>query len=151
MGWIKVNGQFSVSSAYKLYMGTQGIEVPWKGWRRIWKLQIQQRIKTFIWTLAHDRILTNQGKWKRKMTNNPSSFICSCAMEDTLANFVKSCGIVYPPSHASSNHFLQPIDPSQPELYHCLGKVVRSHHAAVCLLTSSLPKTGSSSINCLQA
>lgn len=50
----------------------------------IWKLQVQQRVKTFIWKLAHDKILTNYGQWRRKMTDSLACFRCNCNMEDAL-------------------------------------------------------------------
>lgn len=32
------------------------------GWRSIWNLKIQDHMKTFVWLLRHDRLLTNQQK-----------------------------------------------------------------------------------------
>lgn len=84
MGWLKMNGLFTVSSAYSLYMASQRVEPQWPRWRMIWKLQVEQRVKTFIWTLDHDRILTNYGQWRRKMTDSPACFRCNSDVEDAL-------------------------------------------------------------------
>lgn len=74
-------------------MGVQINAEPWRGWKCIWKLHVQQWIKTFLWTLAHDRLLTNQGSWRRRMTNSPACPRCSCAVEDAL-HMLRDC----PPS-----------------------------------------------------
>lgn len=52
------NRVFTVKSTYHLLRGGNRGE-SWKGWRRIWRLRVQERIKVFMWLLAHDKILTN--------------------------------------------------------------------------------------------
>lgn len=70
LGWLKSNGVFSVRAAYEFFTDLKKEEI-WPGWKRIWKLKIQQRIKTFLWLLAHDLILTNHCRWRRKLVDNP--------------------------------------------------------------------------------
>lgn len=84
MGWLYMNGAFTVCSAYRLYMALHTASPPWRRWRMIWKLQVQQRVKAFLWILAHDRLLTNYGQWRRKMTDSPGCFRCNGDIEDSL-------------------------------------------------------------------
>lgn len=83
MVWLKPNGAFSVSSVYELYMGTKE-DGTWPGWKWTWELKVQQRIRTFMWTPAYDRILTNYCRWRRKLADNLSCARCRCDVEDAL-------------------------------------------------------------------
>lgn len=83
LGWLKPNGVFFVQSAYEVHTNLKE-EGVWLGWKRIWKLKVQQCVKTFIWTLSHDRILTNQCLWRRKLVDNPSCTRCNCKKEDAI-------------------------------------------------------------------
>lgn len=52
------NMKFTVASAYKLLRKENDSGV-WKGWKKICRLRVQERIKVFVWLLAHDKILTD--------------------------------------------------------------------------------------------
>lgn len=54
------------------------------GWELLWKLKVQQRVKEFIWLVAHDMIPTNLARWQRSMIMNPSSMVCNSRWEDSL-------------------------------------------------------------------
>lgn len=69
VGWLQVGKTFSVSSAYELWRGLSD-EGLWPGWNLIWSLKRQQRVKTFLWLLAHDRVLTNHNRWRRQWVDN---------------------------------------------------------------------------------
>lgn len=90
MGWLKLNDPFTISSAYSLYTARHPAKLPWHGWRSIWRMQLQQWVKAFIWNLAHDKILTNNGWWRRKMTDTLACSRCSQIVEDTL-HTIKDC------------------------------------------------------------
>lgn len=37
-------------------------EINDRSWRNIWKMEVQDRVRRFIWMLKHDRLLTNFNK-----------------------------------------------------------------------------------------
>lgn len=52
-GWLDTaSRKFTVKSTYELANGVFA-EERWGGWKRTWKLGIQQRIRVFLWILAH--------------------------------------------------------------------------------------------------
>lgn len=61
---------FSVKAAYELASGWVE-EGTWIGWGLIWKLKIQERLKLFLWLLAHEKIMTNSKRWRRKLAQSP--------------------------------------------------------------------------------
>lgn len=88
-GWLESNGDFSGRSAYELYTGTSD-EGRWLGWVLIWKLRVHQRIKMFIWTLAHDRALTNFCRWRRRLVDSPGCGRCGHEREN-VTHTVREC------------------------------------------------------------
>uniref|UniRef100_A0A7N2LUH1 RRM domain-containing protein n=1 Tax=Quercus lobata TaxID=97700 RepID=A0A7N2LUH1_QUELO len=52
---LKGNGKFDTRSYYQAIQGTPNILFPWKG---VWKPKIPKRVAFFLWTAAHNRILT---------------------------------------------------------------------------------------------
>ncbi|KAK0578627.1 hypothetical protein LWI29_013416 [Acer saccharum] len=77
-GWDK-SGNFSVKSAY-LGASEDVSQVLWS-WRFIWKLKIPPKILYFIWTLVHERILTNHHRTVRGMSNDPFCPRCNVGIE----------------------------------------------------------------------
>lgn len=89
-GWLKMDGgRFSVRSAFDVQQ-RRIVEQVWKGWRVIWRLKAQKRAQVFIWIMAHDKILTNFSRWRRKMAMTPTCFLCGDAAEDTL-HAIRDC------------------------------------------------------------
>ena len=64
------NGKFSVKTAYNDSMPNQTSN-PYGTWMIIWKLQLPQKIRTFIWMLFHGKLLTNLERMRRRITNDP--------------------------------------------------------------------------------
>lgn len=90
VGWLDPNGSVSsVKSAYELAEGNSEVG-KWEGWKLIWHLKVQQCIKIFIWMLAHERILTNYYRWRRKHAQNPNCGRYSRNVEDTM-HVIKDC------------------------------------------------------------
>lgn len=90
VGWLAPeNSKFTVRSAYLLLRG-EGPNSAWEGWKRIWQLKAQERIKVFMWLLAHDKILTNASRWRRHLTSNPCCFRCDAVVEDGL-HVIRDC------------------------------------------------------------
>lgn len=63
IGWkSKGDEKFSVSQAYEIQAGW-GFEEAWMGWKLLWNLRVQQRVKDRAWLLAHGRVLMNEVWW----------------------------------------------------------------------------------------
>ena len=54
-------GEFSVASSYNLLSNFPNSE-PSSLWPHVWKLRTPERVRSFIWLLVHDRLLTNSRK-----------------------------------------------------------------------------------------
>ena len=52
---LKGNGKFDTRSYYQAIQGTLNFLFPWKG---VWKPKIPKRVAFFLWTVAHNQILT---------------------------------------------------------------------------------------------
>lgn len=83
-GWLDgIGDSFLVTSAYEL--GAREGDVG-KGvvWRQLWKIKSQQRVRYFLWVLAHDKLLTNYGRWRRRLADNLDCQPCSGQREEAL-------------------------------------------------------------------
>src|SRR4051812_42864185 len=53
------NGSFSIGKVYRFLLNEEDGNVN-KNWAEIWKLQVRERVCSFIWLVYHDRLLTNR-------------------------------------------------------------------------------------------
>ncbi|KAL7175770.1 hypothetical protein ACSBR2_029376 [Camellia fascicularis] len=60
-----LDGVFSILSVYELLIGTDEIE---EDWNWLWKLRVPQKLKAFLWTMCHGKLLTNHMRMKRGLT-----------------------------------------------------------------------------------
>jgi hypothetical protein len=76
------HGKFSISSTYDLLADFESSadELIWK---KIWKLQIPERVRSFVWLMKHDRLLTNYRKSKMHLSSPYCSF-CGDRIETEL-------------------------------------------------------------------
>lgn len=70
--WIDGSDEaFTVKKAYKRLSDSSSQE-KWPGWSCIRKLGVQQRVRTFMWILSHDKLLSNFNRWRRNLLENPA-------------------------------------------------------------------------------
>jgi ribonuclease HI len=83
-------GNFTIASAYHL-INNDLVDNVDKKWSQIWKLDVIERVRVFIWQLAHDRILTNSriARWN---IGNPNCHSCT-QFEETTLHVVRDCPI----------------------------------------------------------
>ncbi|KAF7801750.1 ribonuclease H [Senna tora] len=62
------DGWFSIKSAYQSITGLRNEDINTL-WRKIWRLQVPQRVKSFLWLCVHNKLLTNEERAKRGMTD----------------------------------------------------------------------------------
>ncbi|GMP77627.1 hypothetical protein CsSME_00033839 [Camellia sinensis var. sinensis] len=80
------DGAFSVTSMYLSLQGTDAIE---EDWNWLWKLRLPQKLKIFLWTVRHGKLLTNYMRVKRGLTNDSTCPSCS-GIED-LNHLFREC------------------------------------------------------------
>lgn len=83
MGWLKLGEEkFSVKTTYQLandWMEGRN----WEGWKLLWKMKTQQRVKVFAWVLAYDKLMTNKERWRSRLGH---SAVCGrCAQDEVGA------------------------------------------------------------------
>jgi ribonuclease HI len=83
-------GNFTVASAYQLIANDLVDNVD-KKWSQIWKLDVIERVRVFIWQLTHDRILTN-ARLARWNNGNPNCHSC-IQFEETTLHVMRDCPI----------------------------------------------------------
>ncbi|XP_062021310.1 uncharacterized protein LOC133737845 [Rosa rugosa] len=104
------NGNFSVKSAYhSLFLNLD--PQPWP-WNFIWKIQVPPKVKTFLWTLVHDRLLTNDVRFRRGLAIDTRCPRCGSPLE-SLDHLFRDCTIsmriwtaLHPTSEFSSTYTL---------------------------------------------
>ncbi|XP_019167626.1 PREDICTED: uncharacterized protein LOC109163328 [Ipomoea nil] len=82
IGWSKdISGIFTISSAYDIATGASSLTEAAK-WNSIWKLKVPNRIRSFLWLVAHGRIMTNSNRVKRGLTTCDKCWACDDLIED---------------------------------------------------------------------
>ncbi|CAN1188712.1 Putative ribonuclease H protein At1g65750 [Linum perenne] len=77
------NGRFSIRSAYNLVNQLVNSR-PLVDWKVIWRWDGPNKVKHFLWLSAHGKILTNEERVRRKMTQNADCPRCSDVGESVL-------------------------------------------------------------------
>lgn len=83
------NGAFTVKSAYQCRMHNYP-KVPI--FRSIWKLNVPERVRIFVWKLAHERLLTREigNRWWDGVAHCP---VCLNAVE-SATHALRDCPVV---------------------------------------------------------
>lgn len=82
-------GDFSVRYAHALEAGCSK-QGNWKGWKAVWRLKTQQRVRIFLWEPSHSRLLTNEARWQRGLAHNGDCARC-CGHLETPPHVVRDC------------------------------------------------------------
>lgn len=54
-----------------------------EGWMMVWMLNVPERVRTFMWLLKHDRLLTNLSK-SRKGMGSAMCNLCGSSCKTTM-------------------------------------------------------------------
>jgi hypothetical protein len=93
-------GEFTVSSAYSMLVNNQ-MDGNTTRWKRIWKLGVIERIRVFVWQIAHDRLLT---KHKLARWQLGSAYCDNCYFDETIIHALRDCPIaIHVWNHLVSN------------------------------------------------
>jgi ribonuclease HI len=87
------HGNFSISAMYHVLCNFEEDEAAMV-WNKIWKLQVPERVRVFVWMMHHDRLLTNH----RKSRMGLGSAMCSyCGDQcETILHVLRDCPLVMP-------------------------------------------------------
>ncbi|CAI0443411.1 unnamed protein product [Linum tenue] len=91
------DGRFQLSSAYTAaaewledIQDEETVNGKRSHWKHVWKWQGPNRIKHFLWLAAHDRLLTNSERKRRKLCTNDICDMCKQAAE-TTEHIIRDC------------------------------------------------------------
>ncbi|KAF7844298.1 Non-LTR retroelement reverse transcriptase [Senna tora] len=77
------NGEFSIKSAYLAKRGEVELDVD-PLWRSIWSWKGPPKVRTFMWLMGKDRLLTNYARFRRKRTDDLMCPRCKCHSETVI-------------------------------------------------------------------
>ncbi|CAN1812050.1 Putative ribonuclease H protein At1g65750 [Linum perenne] len=86
-------GEYSVKSAYKLYMETMAFRGALRSegeWNAIWRLQLPPKVKHFLWRLARGVLPLRRNLWHRRIHVPGECGLCGQGTEDVFHEF-KQC------------------------------------------------------------
>ncbi|KAL2902408.1 hypothetical protein RDABS01_027490 [Bienertia sinuspersici] len=83
------SGRFTIKSALKLIKQPQD-NAPDPHWKVIWSANAQNRVKFFLWLVMHNRILCNENRAKRGLTDDLSCSLCGQQVE-TCIHTLRDC------------------------------------------------------------
>lgn len=86
------DNMFTVTSTYKVVEGEHMAPTD-RIWRSIWDWNGPHRLKTCLWIIANNKLLTNAERFKRHMTDTAACSLCNGEMETTL-HAIRDCGKV---------------------------------------------------------
>uniref|UniRef100_A0A6N2MJB1 Reverse transcriptase zinc-binding domain-containing protein n=1 Tax=Salix viminalis TaxID=40686 RepID=A0A6N2MJB1_SALVM len=83
------NGNFKTKTAYGLQNDRRLMDQD-PIWKVIWQWKGMERIKLFMWTVAHNSIMTNDMRWRRRLTDNRCCTQCINEVE-TVIHALRDC------------------------------------------------------------
>lgn len=83
------DGRFTVKSTFNLLQLDSENASP-ANWDWIWKLPCLERIRTFVWQLSHNRLLTNLSQFCSHLTSSPGCPWCPEA-EESISHLFRIC------------------------------------------------------------
>ncbi|CAN1342707.1 Putative ribonuclease H protein At1g65750, partial [Linum perenne] len=86
---LEKDGRFRIRSAYDLLGEHEGRRRD-VDWELVWRWKGPNRIKHFLWLVAHDRLLTNEERRKRTWTEDGSCSRCGHPQE-TVLHVLRDC------------------------------------------------------------
>ncbi|GLT82219.1 hypothetical protein SLE2022_006230 [Rubroshorea leprosula] len=85
------NGRFSTKSAFQLLQKQEmGGRTTASNWSWVWKLQSSERVRMFVWLVARNKILCNQVRYNRHLTDSPNCPRCGLAAESSI-HILRDC------------------------------------------------------------
>jgi ribonuclease HI len=107
------NDGYSVAEMYNLLCNFKNEQVD-VIWAKIWKLNVPERVRQFIWIVKHDRLLTNSRKSKMNLGHS-MCYYCHDIVETTLhalrdCPLAKRIWLIVVPTEARTRFFLEDLN-----------------------------------------
>ncbi|KAL8140296.1 hypothetical protein V2J09_006317 [Rumex salicifolius] len=83
------SGNFSLASALLIIRNDEG-DAPNDLWKKIWRVEASERIRLFLWLVAHDCITGNANRVHRHLTSVANYSSCGNECESTL-HIIRNC------------------------------------------------------------
>jgi hypothetical protein len=83
-------------------------------WQKIWKLNVSERVRHFMWMLKHDRLLTNCKKSRMGLGHSMCAYCGD--VEETSLHALRDCPLVLPlwksliPNEDNNQFFMSNLD-----------------------------------------
>lgn len=81
-----VSGNYTVKDMYNAMADVNANQNIDPKWMKIWKLNVSLRVRSFVWMLKHNKLLTNFNKGRRGLGSAMCS-LCGYVCEDTIHVF----------------------------------------------------------------
>ena len=79
-------GKFSLKIAYNCLIENDRFASD-RIFKEVWRLQVPQRLKAFMWIVAHDALLTNAARVRRGMANDDKCILCDKSTKTMSMSF----------------------------------------------------------------
>ncbi|XP_028778309.1 uncharacterized protein LOC114734823 [Neltuma alba] len=83
------DGEFSVKSAYK-YLSNTRTGAGNRFWRSLWRWQVPEKVKFFMWHVFHERVMTNSLRTKRGLSDRETCPF-GCNSEESVIHLLRDC------------------------------------------------------------
>lgn len=83
------SGCFTITSTLKIIRGELDLGAV-ANWNFVWKLQVPQRIRFFLWLALHNRLMTNVNRFIRKLSDDPRCLACG-EVEESVEHILRKC------------------------------------------------------------
>ena len=88
-GWGRHSGSYSTSEGYQIFVAKYNVPVNPQIWNYLWKCSMLPKIEMFIWSLMHERVLTDENLEKRGLAGPFRCPLCTEASENISHLFLK--------------------------------------------------------------
>ncbi|GAU13938.1 hypothetical protein TSUD_262650 [Trifolium subterraneum] len=85
---------FSVTIMYEQLCGIVRDNVESNNWIKVWKLNVPERVRCFVWLLLHDRLLTNYRKSRMGLGHAMCNYCGD--LEETTLHAIRDCALIIP-------------------------------------------------------
>ena len=82
------SGKFSIKSAFSVVNNDSSEDHSL--FRKVWKVQAPQRLRSFLWLVSREALLTNQKRFHRGMTLS-NSYDCCGTHQETVLHVLRDC------------------------------------------------------------
>lgn len=85
------DGSFTVTSSYSnLTWSSEPRPAMEKLFGKVWKSEVSERVRIFLWLVVHQVLMTNSERWRRHLCDNNICTVCKRG-EETILHMLRDC------------------------------------------------------------